>query len=362
MEQKKTLTIVICCYNSTSTILNTLNSLDLQNQKDLDVFLIDDGSKDNLKDCVKDYLQKYPDIIHYFQKENGNWGDCLNFAISKANSRYLCVLDSDDTYNSKSLSTIIDILKSTKPETDMVFSNYEFHVINENKVKVNKVYVSKSNKLIRYIPYQKLPLFHLITIHSTIFSVEMLKTINPLPKNVYYSDSLLIYQALLRARNVAYLNKNIFLYKYFIRKGEQSISIERSIKNFHHFEVIYNELLNQKFIDDKKRLKISKRCLTVHIYWLMRILANDYARDVKTRSALLKQFIKQYEDCIKNNGCKTRSFHTFLTMLLKHCPRFAMWITRVALGIIRGGFVNATGFSKKGKKEAKEQKKTMRNK
>lgn len=357
---QKILTIVICCYNSTKTILTTLNSLDLQNQKDIDVFLIDDGSKDNLKEYVKEFLDKYPDAVHYFAKENGNWGDCLNFAISKANTKYLSVLDSDDAYYSQSLTKVLDILKNIKPETDMVFCNYEFHVTSETKTKINQVYVSKSNKLIRYIPYNKLSLFHLITIHSTIFSVEMLKTINPLPKNVYYSDSLLIYQALLRARNMAYLSKNIFLYKYYIRKGEQSISIERSLKNFHHFEIIYNELLNQPFIMDKERLKISKRCLTVHIYWLMRILANDYSKDAKTKGKMLQQFIKQYENCIVNNGCKTSKFHTCLTYIIKHCPRFAMWITKAALSLIRGGFVNATGFSKKGKKEAKEKQKALK--
>lgn len=357
---KKTLTIVICCYNSTKTVLNTLSSLEVKDHDDIDVFLIDDGSTDNLQDCVKDYLKKYPDRVHYFKKENGNWGDCLNFAISKANSRFLSVLDSDDAYNSKSFSTILDILKKTKPDTDMVFCNYEFHVVNERKTKINHVYVSRTNELIKYVPYNKIPLFHLITIHSTIFSMDVLKTINPLPKNVYYSDSLLIYQALLRAKNVAYLNRNVFLYKYYIRKGNQSISIEKSIKNFSHFEIIYNEMLNQKFIADKKRLKISKRCLTVHNYWLMRILANDYTKDVKTRCTLLKQYVKQYEDCVKANGCKTRSFHTCLTLLMKHNPRFAMWITKAALSLIRGGFVNATGFSKAGKKEAKAFAKAMK--
>ncbi|MCQ3915043.1 MAG: glycosyltransferase [Mycoplasmoidaceae bacterium] len=69
---KKTLTIVICCYNSTNTILNTLSSIDIKEHKDIDVFLIDDGSKDDLKQCVKKYLTEYPDRVHYFKKENGN--------------------------------------------------------------------------------------------------------------------------------------------------------------------------------------------------------------------------------------------------------------------------------------------------
>ena len=60
-------TIVINCYNSTKTIVATLESLNLQ-RSDIDVFVIDDGSKDNLKKCIKKFLDKYPDTVHYFRK------------------------------------------------------------------------------------------------------------------------------------------------------------------------------------------------------------------------------------------------------------------------------------------------------
>lgn len=351
---KKTLTIVICCYNSTKTLMGTLESLDIKAHKDIDVFLVDDGSKDDVKTCVKNYLDQYPDRVHYFRKENGNWGSCINFAISKANSRYLAVLDSDDMYNTKSLATVLDLLKKAKPETDIVFCNYEFHFVNERSTKVNPVLVSRTNKLIKYLPYKKIPLFHLITIHSTIISLDILKQINPLPSKVFYSDNLLIYQSLLKARNVAYLNRNVYLYKYYIRQGNQSISIEKSLKNFHHFEIIYEEMLKQPWIkNDKKRLKITKRFMTLIIYWLMRVLSFDYSKDVDTRCNMLKNYIQKYEDCAEDNGCKKLKFHTLMTHWLKRCPKFAMWITRQVLKIVRSGFIKATDFSKENKKEAK---------
>ncbi|MBQ0045832.1 MAG: glycosyltransferase family 2 protein [Mycoplasma sp.] len=350
---QKTLTIVVCCYNSAKTILNTLNSIDIKSNKDIDVFLIDDGSKDNLKEIVKDYLKDYPDRVHYFRKENGNWGSCINFAIANANSRFLSVLDSDDTYNTKSLGSLLEILRSARPETDMVFCNYEFHFINERSAKIKPVLVSRTNDLIKYKSYKHLSLFHIITIHSAIFSLDILKTINPLPSRVYYSDNVLIYQALLRARNVAYVNRNLFLYQYYIRQGNQSISIERSLKNFHHFEIIFEQLLKQPFIKgDRKRLRISKRCITMHMYWLMRILVNDYSRDISARCDMLKNYILQYEETVENNHCSKFLFHSFVTRLMKYTPRFAMWVTRVALAMVKSGFIKATDYSKENKKEA----------
>ncbi|XQP55355.1 MAG: glycosyltransferase family 2 protein [Mycoplasmoidaceae bacterium] len=351
---KKTLTVVICCYNSTKTILNTLDSIEINTNKDVDVFLIDDGSKDDLKGCVKKYLTDYPDRVHYFAKENGNWGSCINFAISKANSRFLSVLDSDDEYNKKSFQSVLQILRSTKPDTDMVFCNYEFHFLNERSTKINPVLVSKTKQLIKYVPFEKLSLRHLITIHSVIFSLDILKDINPLPSRVYYADNILIYQVLLRAKNVAYLNKHIFLYKYFIRKGNQSISIEKSLKNFHHHEIIYNHLLKIPFDkSSNKRLKVSRRCITLELYWLMRILTNDYSKKFEERCEMLRNYIDQYEECIENNQVSKFKFHTPITRLMKRSPRFAMWMTRAVVSVVKSGFMNATDYSPEGKKNAK---------
>lgn len=351
--KKKILTIVICCYNSTKTILSTLDSIDVESNKDVDVFVIDDGSKDDLKGCIRKYLDQYPDTVHYFRKENGNWGSCMNFAISKANSRFLSVLDSDDQYNKKSLMSVVKILKNAKPDTDIALCNYEFHYINERSTKVKQVRISKTNKLIKYVSFKRMSLWHIITIHSTIFAVDMLKTINPLPSNVYYSDNLLIYQALLRVRNVAYLNNNIYLYQYFIRSGNQSISIERSLKNFHHFEIIYKLLLDQTFFLGHKRAKISKRCISLLSYWMLRVLANDFSRKVEDRCKLLKGYMEQYEECAERNHVYKFWFHTPITRIIKHCPRFAMWMVRVVLMFVKSGFMKATDYSPEGKRNAK---------
>ena len=45
---QKTSTILICCYNCTNTIKNTINSIKFKNNDDIDVILMVDGSKDNL--------------------------------------------------------------------------------------------------------------------------------------------------------------------------------------------------------------------------------------------------------------------------------------------------------------------------
>lgn len=351
---KKTLTIVVCCYNSSKTVVNTIESIDVGSNKDVDVFLIDDGSRDNLEEVVAPYLRRYPNNIHYFKKENGNWGSCINLAISKANSRFLSILDSDDTYYANTLYNVLKILKTARANTDLIFVNYEFHFNEEHKTEIVPMHVSRARKTIKYVSYKRLPLFHLLTIHSAIFSTEMLKTIDPLPSNVYYSDSLLIYQALLRTKNAGYIDKDYYLYKYSICPGQQSISIERSLKNYHHFEVVLERELAQPLITrDWKRMWISRRCITMQLYWMMQILAKDYSRTRQQKADLIRGYIKQFDEMQAKNNCKGK-LHTPITILMRCHPSFAIGMTKAAMIFYHGGFVKATDYAKGNRKKMKE--------
>lgn len=49
------ISVIIPCFNSSKTILRTLNSLERQTFQEFEVILIDDGSQDNTLQCVQDY-------------------------------------------------------------------------------------------------------------------------------------------------------------------------------------------------------------------------------------------------------------------------------------------------------------------
>ena len=80
---QKPWTILICCYNCTNALKNTINSIKFKNNDDIDVNLIGDGSKDNLYSVGKPYLKMNPKQLHYYKKRNGNQGSCINFALKQ---------------------------------------------------------------------------------------------------------------------------------------------------------------------------------------------------------------------------------------------------------------------------------------
>jgi glycosyltransferase involved in cell wall biosynthesis len=62
--------IIIPTYNRENLISRSINSILNQNNKNWKLYVIDDGSIDNTKNIVDNYIKKYPDKIYYFYQKN----------------------------------------------------------------------------------------------------------------------------------------------------------------------------------------------------------------------------------------------------------------------------------------------------
>lgn len=88
--------IIVPMYNCQDTIVRCVDSLILQSEKDIEIILVDDGSKDNtLKICRE--KSKTDNRIIIFSKENGGVSSARNYGIKNATGDFLLFCDSDDT-------------------------------------------------------------------------------------------------------------------------------------------------------------------------------------------------------------------------------------------------------------------------
>ncbi len=332
-EKQKLWTIIINCYNSTKTICHTLNSLNLES-KDIAVFVIDDGSTDHLKKKINHFLKKYKNTVFYFYKKNSNWGGCINFIRDRINSEYVSILDSDDEYNTNSFNQIIDIMKTINNAPDLLLVNYHLNFLNSGRIVKKKI--STTTKKIECKIFTKIKLFSFITIHATIFKTNIFKKIKPLPSHVFYTDTLLIYYVLQHVKIIGYINKKIYLYNYFIHKGNQSISMERSVNNFDHFSLILECLLKNPLPHNsmKKRIMAQAKIIKYWIFWILEIISQSYNLPKNEKIRILKNCVEKLNCFIKNNYHYHFAFKNFIFKILNSFPslfiNFARLITRFA--------------------------------
>ena len=102
-----TVTIAVPCYNEEGTIEKTVKSLmALDYPKDkIKLFLIDDGSRDNTWDIIKEFDDG--SNIFAFKKENGGKHTALNFALDRSTSEFFGCLDSDSLVHPQALKRIL---------------------------------------------------------------------------------------------------------------------------------------------------------------------------------------------------------------------------------------------------------------
>src|SRR5690606_30977259 len=86
--------VVIPFYSNVNWLMEALNSVQEQSYKNIEVLVINDGSKENVS-LIKD---KYDMDLRIINKENGGPASARNLGIEKSSGKYIAFLDSDDIW------------------------------------------------------------------------------------------------------------------------------------------------------------------------------------------------------------------------------------------------------------------------
>ena len=106
-------TVIIPAYNEENSIAKTIESIknaDYPKNK-YEVFVVDDGSKDNTFKIAKKYQSK---LVKVFHKENGGKASALNYGIKKSKGEFVFSMDADTFADPKSMKLMIRYFKNPK--------------------------------------------------------------------------------------------------------------------------------------------------------------------------------------------------------------------------------------------------------
>ena len=118
---EKLLTVIVPTYNMEALLKRCLNSVCI-NDTALEIVVIIDGATDRSSEIAHEYQDKYPQIFRIIEKENGNYGSCINRGLAEAKGKYIKVLDADDLFNTEALTALLFFLKDS--DADLVITNY----------------------------------------------------------------------------------------------------------------------------------------------------------------------------------------------------------------------------------------------
>lgn len=119
MENKfPIVSIIVPAYNVEEYIARGIESVLEQTYKNIELIIVDDGSKDNTAKVIGEYAEK-DNRVKFYSKMNGGVSSARNVALTKATGEYILFLDSDDWLEAH---TVEYLLKMIEGETKVLVS------------------------------------------------------------------------------------------------------------------------------------------------------------------------------------------------------------------------------------------------
>lgn len=224
----KYITFAIPCYNSQDYMERCIDSL-LPGGEDVEILVVDDGSKDMTPEIADAYEKRYPNIVKAIHQENGGHGEAVNAGIENASGLFFKVVDSDDWVDAQAYEKILDTLREivgSGQSLDMLISNFVYEKEGAKHKKVMK-YTSAlaQDKIFTWSDVRWMHKGQYLLMHSVIYRTKLLRDCGlKLPSHTFYVDNLYVYIPLPYVKTMYYLD--VDFYRYYIGRNDQSVNEE----------------------------------------------------------------------------------------------------------------------------------------
>ena len=121
MTGKPIVSVIIPTYNRAHLISGAIQSVLDQTYQDFELIVVDDGSKDNTEEVVKDFPD--PRIRYIRLEENRGAAAARNIGIKAAKGEYIAFQDSDDEWLPEKLEKQIEVFKIVSKEVGVVYAD-----------------------------------------------------------------------------------------------------------------------------------------------------------------------------------------------------------------------------------------------
>lgn len=235
---EKLITIVIPTYNMEKYLDKCLTSLIVPSEymELIEVLVVNDGSNDNSSAIAHRYEDKYPQTFRVIDKENGNYGSCVNRGLKEATGKYIKILDADDTFDNENWQTLLSEIKGI--DADLIITDFDI-VFENSPVVEHWNYNTPSRSLIHFSDIGNLNL----QMHAVTYRTSLLKDMDyHQTEGVSYTDTEWIIKPMMKVHTVFYIP--ICVYLYLMGRIGQTVSKEVIVKRYPERLRVINGLLD----------------------------------------------------------------------------------------------------------------------
>ena len=260
------LSVIVPVYNVEAYLAECVDSLLAQEIEDMEIFLVDDGSKDRSGEIADRYAAEKPGIIRCLHTENGGQGRARNLALPLAKGDYVGFVDSDDWVRPDMYKKLLACADETGADIVVCDFMERFRDGTERLLPAN---------------FQDHPLSAAGSSCNKIFRRALIGDLR-FPEGLWYEDFYFSAMMLLRSGRTEYLHEPLYIYR---RGQESTMHNNNAAKNLDMLKIM--DLLEPEMIAMNRREDFSFFVINHVVLDTISRLAQQTAAD---RQAVIRAF------------------------------------------------------------------------
>jgi len=248
MTKTPLVSIIIPTYNRPNLLTKTLKSIINQSYSNLEIIVINNYPKLNLKPLIKSFKDKR---IKYFVEPKKNTAQARNLGLKKAIGQYICFCDDDDLYLPNKIKFQLKFMQKN-PKLDFSYHNFYFQ-------KKNKLYLGLPQN--PPITFDQLLTANYLVVHSGSLMIKKncFKIIKGFNTQLTSEDADFHYQ-LANKFKFSYLNKPLTTYRLHSKNKKKTILKSHYL----NIEAVKVKYLRQALTQSKTPSKLLNQKLAYH--------------------------------------------------------------------------------------------------
>lgn len=333
VSENPVVSVIIPAYNLEKYIAKAVESVLNQSTVDMEIIIVNDGSKDKTKEKVLEMLRNKSVNWTLVNQTNGGVSVARNTGIDYARGEYIRFLDGDDQFLPNSTGKLLNTAKHY--DSDFVFGKFVMKTSKDKTImtsdelgRLTDGEINKREIIVDFLNYK--PFIHLGNI---LFKREILERerLRFTPGVKISEDFEFISKLMYNSKRIVFLDEYVYYWLY--RKS--SATKTKSLSMFHHVGVMKRLI---KYFTSKGEFEIAQRIqnesLALAYGQVLGILAYNRLDYQIWKDLAKNREIKKYVSKIKLYREKSK-FHSKMS-LAKEVYRLSPTLLYVIMRMARG--------------------------
>lgn len=298
-DKRPLVSVVIPVYNCAEYIGECIDSVAEQTYDNIEIIVVNDGSKDESEKIIKNKKKKYRNILYYKQRNKGV-SAARNLGINKAKGEYITFVDGDDLAGKYLVERLVNQITCTHPECIIVskptqkINEFEERVLGYKKPVVKSI--SSDQALIKLLyPYgidngPCAKLYPTVLLKKNLFNIDL----------SIAEDLELNYRLIKSSKIIKVLNEKLYFYRPNPKSAMNQEFNEKKLSGLTATDIIVKDALSTT-----NNKKIQKAAVGRHFIEAVLIASDPSVNKSVEGSAIIKRVI------LKNAGLVMRDFNMF---------------------------------------------------